>query len=287
MQVEAFPAPVAEASSAGLLWPVVLVAGWIALASLPALAARLMGLNWRIHFGASLVLSPVAGFAMIALFRTPANEAAGLRAFGRRWLKPVTLLALVAPFAWLAWQWTLMLMGLPNDMGWNVGQWTHRYLGDTAIRVLLACLLVSPIRDISGWGPIAIIRRRVGLAAFFYALLHLIAYFWLDRNWSLPGLIEDVTLRTYIMLGMAGLALMIPLAITSSNAAIKRLGRKVWDRIHWLVFPAALLAIGHNLLMVKSIEGDPMLHAVILAVLLGWRLAMWTRGRLKPAPVAA
>lgn len=287
MQVEAFPAPVEEASATGLLWPVVLVAGWIVLAALPALVARLMGLNWRTYFGASLVLSPIAGLAMIALFRTPANETAGLRTFGKHWLKPVTLLVLVAPFAWLACQWTLMLMGLPNDMGWNVGQWTHRYLGDTAIRVLLACLLVSPIRDISGWGPIAIVRRRVGFAAFFYALLHLLAYFWLDRNWSIPGLIEDVTLRTYIMLGMAALALMIPLAITSNNASIKRLGRKLWDRIHWLVFPAALLAIGHNLLMVKSIEGDPMLHAVILAVLLGWRLAMWTWGKLKPAQAAA
>ncbi len=284
MQVEAFPAPVEAAPLPALLWPAALAAGWIALAALPALVARPRGLNWRIYFGASLVLSPIAGLAMIALFRTPANEAAGLRVFGRQWLKPVTLLVLVAPFAWLAWQWTLMLMGLPNDMGWNVGQWTHRYLGDTAIRMLLAALLVSPIRDISGWGPIAIIRRRVGLAAFFYALLHLIAYFWLDRNWSIPGLIEDVTLRTYIMLGMAALTLMIPLAVTSNSIAIRRLGRKAWDRIHWLVFPAALLAIGHNLLMVKSVEGDPTLHAVILALLLGWRLVMWARGRLKPAP---
>lgn len=284
MQVEAFPAPVEAAPLPALLWPAALAAGWIALAALPALVARLRGLNWRIYFGASLVLSPIAGLAMIALFRTPANEAAGLRVFGRQWLKPVTLIVLVAPFAWLAWQWTLMLMGLPNDMGWNVGQWTHRYLGDTAIRMLLAALLVSPIRDISGWGPIAIIRRRVGLAAFFYALLHLIAYFWLDRNWSIPGLIEDVTLRTYIMLGMAALTLMIPLAVTSNSIAIRRLGRKAWDRIHWLVFPAALLAIGHNLLMVKSVEGDPTLHAVILALLLGWRLVMWARGRLKPAP---
>jgi sulfoxide reductase heme-binding subunit YedZ len=210
-----------------------------------------------------------------------------LRAFGRHWLKPLTLAALVAPFAWLAYQWILMLNGLPNDMGWNVGQWTHRYLGDTAIRVLLVTLAISPIRDITGWAPIAIIRRRVGLAAFFYALLHLLAYFWLDRNWSIPGLIEDVTLRTYIMLGMAALTLMIPLAITSNNTSIRKLGRKVWDRIHWLVFPAAILAIGHNLLMVKSIEGDPTIHAVILAVLLLWRLGRWGLGKLRPSEAAA
>jgi sulfoxide reductase heme-binding subunit YedZ len=287
MQVEAFPVPAEEASATGLLLPMLLVAGWVALAAVPALIARLMGLNWRTYFGASLVLSPIAGLLMIAVFRTPANEAAGLRTFGKHWLKPVTLAALIAPFAWLAYQWTLMLMGQPNDMGWNVGQWTHRYLGDTAIRVLLATLLVSPIRDISGWGPIALIRRRVGLAAFFYAALHLLAYFWLDRNWSITGLIEDVTLRTYIMLGMAALTLMIPLAVTSNNTSIRKLGRKVWDRIHWLIFPLGILAVAHNLLMVKIVEGDPLLHAVILALLLGWRLVRWGLGKLKTREATA
>ena len=287
MQVEAFPLPPEQASATGLLWPVALVAGWIALAALPALAARLAGLNWRFYFGASLVLSPIFGLVLVALFRTPANEAAGLRIFGKHWLKPVTLIVLIAPFAWIAYQWTMMLLGLPHDMGWNVGQWTHRYLGDTAIRVLLASLLVSPIRDITGWAPIALVRRRIGLAAFFYSALHLLAYFWLDRNWSLPGLIQDVTLRTYIMLGMAALTLMIPLAITSNNASIRKLGRKVWDRLHWLIYPLAILAVAHNLLMVKIIEGDPVLHATILALLLMWRLGRWVIGRLQPAEVAA
>ena len=210
-----------------------------------------------------------------------------LRAFGKHWLKPLTLVSLIAPFAWLAYQWGLMLAGLPNDMGWNVGQWTHRYLGDTAIRVLLVTLAISPIRDITGWAPIVIIRRRVGLAAFFYTTLHLLAYFWLDRNWSLPGLIQDVTLRTYIMLGMAALTLMIPLAITSNNSSIKKLGRKTWDRLHGLTYPVAILAVAHNLLMVKIIEGDPTIHAVILGVLLLWRVGRWVIGKFKPAQIAA
>jgi sulfoxide reductase heme-binding subunit YedZ len=210
-----------------------------------------------------------------------------LRAFGKQWLKPLTLVALIAPFAWLAYQWAMMLAGLPNDMGWNVGQWTHRYLGDTAIRILLVTLAISPIRDITGWAPIALIRRRVGLAAFFYAALHLLAYFWLDRNWSLLGLIQDVTLRTYIMLGMAALTLMIPLAITSNNASIKKLGRKTWDRLHWLIYPLAILAVAHNLLMVKIVEGDPAIHAIILGVLLLWRVGRWVIGKLKPSEVAA
>ena len=287
MQVEAFPLPPEQASATGLLWTVALVAGWIALASLPAFAARLARLNWRLYFGASLVLSPIIGLLLVALFRAPAKEAAGLRTFGKHWLKPLTLVVLIAPFAWLAYQWTMMLLGLPHDMGWNVGQWTHRYLGDTAIRVLLASLLVSPIRDITGWGPLALIRRRIGLAAFFYSALHLLAYFWLDRNWSIPGLIQDVTLRTYIMLGMASLTLMVPLAITSNNSSIRKLGRKAWDRLHWLIYPLAILAVAHNLLMVKIIEGDPVVHATILALLLVWRIGRWVIGRLKPVEVAA
>jgi sulfoxide reductase heme-binding subunit YedZ len=214
-------------------------------------------------------------------------HSAFLRSFGKHWMKPLTLAALIAPFAWLAYQWTMMLLGLPNDMGWNVGQWTHRYLGDTAIRILLVTLAISPIRDITGWAPIVVIRRRIGLAAFFYAALHLLAYFWLDRNWSITGLIEDVTLRTYIMLGMAALTLMIPLAITSNNSSIRKLGRKAWDRLHWLTYPVAILAVAHNLLMVKVIEGDPTIHAAILAVLLLWRVGRWVIGKLKPAEVAA
>ena len=259
-----------------LLW----LAGWIAAAGVPALIARLLGLNPRLYFGASLVLSPIGGLVLIALIRTPANEAPALRTFGKHWLKPLTLVALIAPFAWLAYQWTLMLAGLPNDMGWNVGQWTHRYLGDTAIRVLLVTLAVSPIRDITGWAPIALIRRRVGLAAFFYAALHLLAYFWLDRNWSITGLIEDVTLRTYIMLGMAALTLMIPLAITSNNSSIKQLGRKTWDRLHWLIYPAR-----HPRRRAQPADGeihrwrpdDPRDHPRRPALL--WRVGRWVVGK--------
>ncbi len=288
MENSAFPGAAADISSdSDLLMILLWMAGWIAAAGLPALIARLLKLNPRIYFGASLLLSPMGGLVLIALIRTPSNEAAALRAFAKHWLKPLVLIALLAPFAYLALQWSLMLSGQAHAMGWNVGQWTHRYLGDTAIRILLLTLVVSPLRDISGWSPIVLIRRRVGLGAFFYAALHLLAYFWLDRNWSISGLIEDVMLRTYIMLGMAALSLMIPLAITSNNAAIKRLGRKAWDRLHWLIYPLAIIAVAHNLLMVKSMDGAPTVHAIILAGLLGWRLVRWIVGKLKPAVATA
>ena len=289
MENSAFPGAAISAAppDSGLVWILLWIAGWVAAAGVPALIARLIGLNPRVYFGASLLLAPIGGLVLVALIRTPANEASALRAFARHWLRPLVLMGLLIPFGYLALQWSLMLSGQPHAMGWNVGQWTHRYLGDTAIRTLLLTLAVSPLRDISGWGPLAVIRRRVGLAAFFYAALHLLAYFWLDRNWSITGLIQDVTLRTYIMLGMAALTLMIPLAITSNNTSIKRLGRKVWDRIHWLIFPLAILAVAHNLLMVKAIDGAPTVHAILLALLLGWRLVLWTVRKLKPAEATA
>jgi sulfoxide reductase heme-binding subunit YedZ len=213
---------------------------------------------------------------------------AALRTFAKHWLKPLTLIALIAPFAYLAVLWTLMLTNTePYIMGFNPVQWTHRYLGDTAIRVLLVTLAISPIRDITGWAPIALIRRRIGLAAFFYAFLHMLAYLGLDRGWSLQLLWEDVMIRTYIMLGMAALVLMIPLAITSTNGMIRRLGRKTWDRLHWLIYPLAIIAVAHNLLMVKIIDGDPTIHAAILAVLLLWRVGRWGMKRFTVAQPAS
>jgi methionine sulfoxide reductase heme-binding subunit len=215
-------------------------------------------------------------------------HSAALRTFGKHWMKPLVLLALIAPFAYLAVLWIMMLNGLNTPMGWDPVKWTHHYLGDTAIRILLATLAVSPIRDITGWAPIALVRRRIGLAAFSYATLHMLAYVGLNLGWSLPKLWEDVVVRTYITFGMIALLAMIPLALTSNNSMIRRLGRKAWDRIHWLIFPLAIFAVAHNILMQKTLfQVQPMTHAMILAALLGWRLARWSLKRLKPAAATA
>lgn len=209
-----------------------------------------------------------------------------LRAFGKHWMKPLVLAALIAPGAWLAIQWALLLSNQPNVMGFNPVEWTHRYLGEIAIRILLITLAVSPVRDITGWAPIVLIRRRVGLAAFFYALLHIVAYLWLDLAWSLVKLWEDVVLRTYITFGMAAFALMLPLALTSTNGMIRRLGRETWDRLHWLIYPLAVLAVLHHYFMEKGDQPGPIVHGAILAVLLLWRIVRWTRRKLA-APASA
>ena len=211
-----------------------------------------------------------------------------LRTFGKHWMKPLVLAALIAPFAYLAVQWILMFSGLPHAMGWDVVKWTHHYLGDTALRILLVTLAISPIRDITGWAPIALVRRRIGLAAFFYAALHMLTYFGLDLGFSLPKLWEDVVVRTYITFGMIALVSMIPLALTSTNGMIRRLGRKTWDRLHWLIYPLAILAVLHDILMQKTFpQPTPLVHAAILGLLLGWRIVRWGLARLNPAEAAA
>lgn len=203
-----------------------------------------------------------------------------LRTFAKHWMKPLALAALIAPGAYLAVQWILLLSNQPNDLGFNPVEWTHRFLGETAIRVLLVTLAVSPIRDITGWAPIVLIRRRIGLAAFFYAALHILAYLWLDLAWSLVRLWEDIVLRTYITFGMAAFALMIPLAATSTNGMIRRLGRAAWDRVHWLIYPLSILAVLHHYFMEKGDQPGPIVHGAILAVLLLWRVVRWARRKL-------
>lgn len=198
-----------------------------------------------------------------------------LRAFAKHWMKPLTLVALLAPLAWLVLQVVLLIQGQPNDMGVNPAEYIHHFLGDTAIRVLLATLAVTPVRDITGWAPVILIRRRIGLAAFFYALLHIVAYLWLDLLWSLSALWEDVLKRMYITLGMAAFALLVPLAVTSTNGMIRRLGRTAWERLHWLIYPIAVLAVFHQTLMTKSLQWGEIVHGGILAVLLLWRVPKW------------
>ena len=196
-----------------------------------------------------------------------------LRQFGRVWLKPLAFWLLLAPFLWLAGNWIALYSGWPNDLGFNPIEYTHRFLGDTAIRVLLITLAVTPFRDLTGWQPIMIIRRRIGLFAFAYAFMHIAVYVALDLRFSLIALWDDVIERTYITFGMIAFAALIPLAITSHNAMIKRLGAAAWQRIHYLVYPIAIAAVIHHAFMVKVNQSGPWVHGIVLAALLGWRIA--------------
>ena len=210
-----------------------------------------------------------------------------LRVFGQHWLKPLTFWLLALPALWLIWQWVQLLTGMPHDLGFNPIETTHRFLGDTAIRILLITLAVTPFRDITRWLPIMKVRRRIGVAAFWYALAHVLAYLGLDLfiaagmnvNGALAGLWEDVAERIYITLGMIAFILLIPLSVTSFNALIRLLSPARWQQLHWLIYPLAIIAVLHHGFMAKGNQIMPWVHGGILALLLGYRLVRTLRKR--------
>ena len=194
-------------------------------------------------------------------------------------MKPLTLIALLVPGLWLIWLWVQALTFNPTALGFDPVARTHHYLGDTALRVLIISLMISPLRDLTKWAPLLQIRRRVGLAVFFYAVAHVLAYLVFDLRGSLPGLWEDVVERIYITLGMAAFIGLIPLAITSNNAMIRAMGPLAWRRLHTLVYPIAVLAVFHYGFMVKGVQMGPWIHGAVIALLLGYRV--W-RGISRP-----
>lgn len=191
----------------------------------------------------------------------------------QRWLKPMVFAASLAPLLWLVWQAAF------GSLGVNPVETVNRYLGDWALRFLLIALAVTPVRQISGWAPLARLRRMLGLFAFFYVCLHLASYIGLDLYFDWQALWRDVLKRRYITLGMLAFVLLIPLAVTSTDAMIRRLGGRRWRALHRLVYPIGVLGVAHFWLMVKADIREPLLYAVILAALLGYRLFVFFRRR--------
>jgi sulfoxide reductase heme-binding subunit YedZ len=226
-----------------------------------------------------------------------APRSLALNRFGRTWLKPVVLVLLILPAVWVATHWAAVLLEFSGNgnaltAGFLTSEWridpvatTHHFLGETAIRILLVTLAVRPVKEITGWAALMIVRRRIGLAAFFYACAHLLAYFGLNLLFSLSALWADVLDRLYITLGMAAFVLLIPLAVTSTNGMIRRLGAMRWRLLHQLIYPLSMLVVLHHYFAEKGNQPGPLIHGAILAVLLGYRLYGWTRKRARRAAV--
>lgn len=158
-----------------------------------------------------------------------------------------------------------------------VAELTHR-TGDWALRLLLVCLAMTPLRRLLGrpW-PIRL-RRLVGLYAFFYASLHLSVYLVLDLQGYWLQILEDIVKRPFVTAGAAAFALLVPLALTSTRGWMRRLGRR-WGQLHRAVYAAAALAVLHFWWGVKADVREPALYAAILALLLGIRVAYWIKGK--------
>jgi sulfoxide reductase heme-binding subunit YedZ len=194
-----------------------------------------------------------------------------------RFAKFVVLVNGAVPLAMLCWD------GWHGELGADSTNRAIHVTGMTALVFLVLTLAITPVRKITGWNWLSHFRRMLGLYAFFYAATHFSIYFWIEKSLSVPAVVEDTLRRPFILFGMAALLLMIPLAATSTNGIIKRLGAKRWKQLHRLVYICGIAAVTHYAIfgigklsvwtMFQNFTYSPQpTFIVILAVLLGYRI---------------
>lgn len=200
-------------------------------------------------------------------------------------IKPIVFAACAAPAA-------LMTLGIlaavgkipssPMDLGADPVDRLLHACGITALNMLLITLLVTPARMLTGWSHLLRLRRMLGLFAAFYALAHFVVYAWLDQGLDLAAVGADIVKRPYITIGMLALLLLVPLAITSTNRMMRRLGRR-WQKLHMLVYLVALLGVWHYWWQVKKDIREPLLYFAIFGVLMAFRAYRAFRAKSAPA----
>lgn len=181
------------------------------------------------------------------------------------WLKPAVFLACLVPLAQLAYGF------YTDNLTANPIEYITRFTGSWALIILITSLAVTPLRRITGWNALIRFRRMLGLFAFFYAALHFATYMVLDLFFDFSAIAKDIIKRPYITVGFTALVLMIPLAITSTTAMIRRLGKR-WQQLHYLVYVVAILGVVHFYWLVKADIRRPAQYGAVLALLLGHRL---------------
>jgi len=170
------------------------------------------------------------------------------------------------PLALLAWD------GYYHRLGVNPLEFVTHTTGTLTLVFLTLSLAVTPLRKILGYPRLIQFRRMMGLYAFFYGCLHLLCYIWFDKTFALGAIVEDTLKRPFIFLGMLSFLIMLPLAITSTNKMVKRIGGKRWNRLHKFVYAAAIAGIIHYYLLVKADTRIPITFAIVVAFLLVYRI---------------
>lgn len=168
-------------------------------------------------------------------------------------------------------------LGATDQLGTDPVKTFEHYLGFWAIRFLILTLAITPLRELFRINLIKY-RRALGLLSFWYVLFHFLVYLMLDQALRMPEIISDITKRPFIIFGMLGLVLLIPLALTSFNWMIRKL-RKNWSRLHKLIYPIAILGMVHMIMGTKALSAEQILYVALFVVLLGYRVFSWTKRR--------
>lgn len=170
------------------------------------------------------------------------------------------------PLTLLGWDW------YHHRLGANPTEFATRTTGVLTLLFLILSLAVTPLRKLLGLPWMIKFRRLLGLYGFFYGCVHLLTYVWFDKFFAFRTIGEDIVKRPYITIGMASFVMLIPLALTSTQKSIKRLGGKRWNRIHSLVYVAAIGGVIHYYMLVKADTREPIMFGVVVAALLGYRV---------------
>jgi sulfoxide reductase heme-binding subunit YedZ len=195
--------------------------------------------------------------------------------------KPLLFLACLVPLAWVVGG----VLGLPvPSLGADPVRKVLGILAHSALNLLLITLSVTPLRQLTGNAQLLKVRRMLGLFAFSYALLHFLTYIGPFQGFSWAAIVKDLVKRPYITIGFAALVLLVPLAVTSTNAMMRRLKRR-WQSLHRLIYVIAILGVWHYWWQVKKDIREPLIYVVLLSLLLGWRL--WRRQRSATSRSAA
>ena len=191
-----------------------------------------------------------------------------------RWLKPAVFLLSLLPLA------RLFLLGFTGELGANPVEFVTRSTGTWALVMLCLTLAVTPLRRLSGWNALVRLRRMLGLFAFFYASLHFTVFLWLEHWFDVAAMLLDVLERPFVTAGFLAFLLMLPLAATSTQAMVRRLGSR-WQALHRLVYLVAPLAVLHFWWHKagKNDFGEPAFYGAVVALLLAARLVGRRRGR--------
>lgn len=197
-----------------------------------------------------------------------------------KWTKVVVFLICLVPLGVLIWE------AFNGGLGANPTQFLEHATGDWTLRFVAITLSITPLRKILRQPQLIRFRRMLGLFAFFYGCCHFSMYLTFDQIFNLHGIWADVMKRKYITVGFTGFVLMIPLALTSTAASIRRLGGKRWAMLHRAIYLTAVAGVTHYYWLVKSDVHLPLEYAAVIAILLGWRVYSHYSGTPRRATIA-